>query len=174
MLVTDPRNRASLAEIMNHPWMTKGFHGPPENHLPHREPLQLPLDPVVIQKMTGFDFGTPEYITNQLTRVIESEDYQKAVKNAARRQTHHSDADRSRGMFGFYKRRNSANSRDTLTNPSAEIIPVGQDPINAFSPLISIYYLVREKLEREKIETNPGATAIPTSADEAPIPVPDL
>lgn len=174
MLVTDPRNRASLQEIMNHPWMTKGFSGPPENHLPHREPLQLPLDSVVIQKMTGFDFGPPEYITNQLTKVIDSEEYQRAVRNLQRRQTQVPDHDRSRGMFGFYKRRNSATSRDTLTNPSSEAIPLGSDPINAFSPLVSIYYLVREKLEHEKLEANPGVAKMPHSPGEKPLQVPDL
>lgn len=174
MLVTDPRNRANLQEIMNHPWMTKGFSGPPENYLPHREPLQLPLDPAVIQKMTGFDFGPQDYITGQLTKVLESEEYQRAVRNLAKRQTHHPDSERSRGMFGFYKRRNSATSRDTLTNPSTEAIGFGTDPINAFSPLISIYYLVREKIEREKVEANPGAAAMPHSPGEAPLQLPNL
>jgi serine/threonine protein kinase KIN1/2 len=174
MLVTDPRNRASLQEIMNHPWMTKGFSGPPENYLPQREPLQLPLDTAVIQKMTGFDFGPHEYITGQLTKVIESDDYQRAVRNLQRRQTQMPDHDRSRGMFGFYKRRNSATSRDTLTNPSNEAIPLGSDPINAFSPLVSIYYLVREKLEREKLEANPGVTQMPHSPGEKPLQVSDL
>jgi serine/threonine protein kinase KIN1/2 len=174
MLVTDPRNRATLQEIMNHPWMTKGIGGPPDNHLPHREPLQLPLDPTVIQKMTGFDFGPADYITAQLTKVIESEEYQKAVKNMQRRQTQVSDHERGRGLLGFYKRRNSATSRDTLTNPSNEAIPFGSDPVNAFSPLISIYYLEREKLEREKAQANPGATGIPHSPGEKPLKVPDL
>jgi hypothetical protein len=175
MLVTDPKNRASLQEIMNHPWMTKGFSGPPENYLPTREPVTLPLDPVVVQKMTGFDFGPPDYIQNQLAKVIESDDYQRAVRYAQRRQTQMPDPDRSRGMFSnFYKRRNSATSRDTLTNASSEAVPLGQDPINAYSPLMSIYYLVREKLEREKIEANPGALKMPQSPGEIPLAVPNL
>lgn len=66
MLVTDPKQRASLTEIMNHPWMNKGYNTPPENYLPNREPVQLPLDNDVVEKMTGFDFGPPEYITSQL------------------------------------------------------------------------------------------------------------
>ncbi|KAJ6180653.1 hypothetical protein N7519_011114 [Penicillium mononematosum] len=122
MLVTDPKQRASLAEIMSHPWMNKGFSNPPENHLPHREPLQLPLDQEVVEKMTGFDFGPPEYITAQLTKVLESEDYQHAIRLYMREQhqpvSNH--PERKRGVFDFYKRRNSAASRDTLSAPSAE------------------------------------------------------
>lgn len=175
MLVTDPKQRANLNEIMNHPWMTKGFNGPPENFLPPREPLQLPLDPDVIQKMTGFDFGTQEYITGQLTKILESDDYQRAVRNAARKNAVQTpETERKRGVFEFYKRRNSTTSRDTLTASSSEAIPVGSDPINAFSPLISIYYLAREKLEREAEEANPGALAMPQSANEKPLKIPDL
>src|ERR1700733_12322350 len=85
MLQTDPQQRVSLSEIMNHPWITKGFNTPPENYLLHREPLQLPLDAEVIDKMTGFDFGTSEYITTQLTNVIQSDEYQRAVRTTSRK-----------------------------------------------------------------------------------------
>ena len=175
MLVTDPRQRASLTEIMNHPWMTKGFNAPPENYLPHREPLQLPLDPQIIEKMTGFDFGPSDYITRELTKVLNSEEYQNAVRNSAREQAAHAvGGERKRGVFDFYKRRSSVNSRDTLPNSSSEAVLLGSDPVNAFSPLISIYYLVREKQERERTEANPGALSMPMSPGEKPLKIPDL
>jgi hypothetical protein len=175
MLVTDPKQRASLAEIMNHVWMAKGSAGPPENYLPAREPLALPLDPEVIHKMHGFDFGTPEYISSQLTKLIQSDDYARVIRNAQRRHpTQNTEAERKRGVFDFYKRRNSTTSRDTLTNLSNEAVQLGDDPINAYSPLISIYYLVREKMERERLEANPGAIALPTSPAEKPLKMPDL
>ena len=82
MLVTDPRQRASLQEIMTHPWMVKGFGSAPENYLPTREPLQMPLDPEIIAAMTGFDFGPPEKIEKALTEVIESPEYQRSVRLA--------------------------------------------------------------------------------------------
>ncbi|KAL4894033.1 hypothetical protein BDV59DRAFT_20283 [Aspergillus ambiguus] len=173
MLVTDPKQRASLAEIINHPWMNKGFNGPPDSYLPHREPLQLPLDSDVIEKMTGFDFGPPDYITAQLTKIIESEDYQHAVRTSVRDQPPPNYGEKKRGMFDFYKRRNSV-SRDTLSAPSAEAVQLGSDPLNAYSPLLSIYYLVREKLERERAETNPGALGVPQSAGDAMLQMPDL
>ncbi|KAF7588844.1 serine/threonine-protein kinase KIN2 [Aspergillus hancockii] len=173
MLVTDPKQRANLAEIMNHPWMNKGYNGPPENYLPHREPLQLPLDPEVVEKMTGFDFGPPEYITAQLTKIIESEDYQHAVRTSIREQPAASHGEKKRGMFDFYKRRNST-SRDTLSAPSAEAVQLGNDPLNAYSPLLSVYYLVKEKLEKERAETNPGALGVPQSAGDAVLQMPDL
>ncbi|EFX05385.1 serine/threonine-protein kinase [Grosmannia clavigera kw1407] len=115
-----------------------------------------PLDQAVINDMTGFNFGAPTLIKDQLTRVIDSEEYQRNVRLLQKEkellQTP-KDAERKRGFnLDFYKRRNSANSRDALTTPSAEGLPLGNDPLNAFSPLISIYYLAREKRERDQLE----------------------
>jgi serine/threonine protein kinase KIN1/2 len=173
MLVVDPKDRATLHEIMNHPWMTKGYNSPPENYLPLREPLQLPLDPQVIEKMTGFDFGSTAYITEQLTRILESEDYQAAVRRCTKEDGGLSSAgERKRGVFDFYKRRNSV-SREGLSASSAEAIR-GVDPINGYSPLVSIYYLAREKRDRERTEANPGGLALPVSPRQKPLAMPDL
>lgn len=175
MLQTDASQRLTLTEIMNHPWLTKGFNSPPENYLPHREPLQLPLDMEIVEKMTGFDFGTPEYIIAQLTNVIQSEDYQRAVRISARKTAVQTpEAEKKRGMFDFYKRRNSISSREQLATSSSEDIQRGLDPVNAYSPLLSVYYLVREKRDRERMEANPGALAMPQSSGEKPLKMPDL
>ncbi|KAK7747310.1 Serine/threonine-protein kinase [Cytospora paraplurivora] len=151
----DPKQRATMAEVLAHPWMNKGYSSPPENFLPRREPLTLPLDPEVINAMTGFNFGPPDIIRAQLTRLVESEEYQRGVRAFQQERDLPQparDGDRKRGMFDFYKRRNSMNSRDTLTAPSSEALGLGNDPLNAYSPLLSIYYLVREKQDRERAE----------------------
>ncbi|KAI5788108.1 hypothetical protein FPQ18DRAFT_368163 [Pyronema domesticum] len=169
MLVTDPRQRASLAEIMTHPWLLKGYSGPPENHLPTRDPITLPLDPEVIAGMIGFEFGSPEVITSQLTKVIQSEEYQLAVKQAQKDAPMSSPYPDKRKTFGFdfYKRRSSASSKDTLTNPSIEMLTpyTTTDPVNAYNPLISVYYLVREKIERDNRNIAPGVQPAPSTAD---------
>lgn len=169
MLVTDPRNRASLQEILCHPWILKGSQGPPENHLAPREPLSLPLDPLVINGMTGFEFGTSEAIHSQLIKILSSDEYQYAVRNAAKDTPLVSPNPEKRKGFGFdfYKRRSSTSSKDALTNPSSEVLahPSHPDPVNAYHPLVSVYFLVREKLERDRLARNP-----PTSP---PFPHPD-
>ncbi|KAF2691011.1 serine/threonine protein kinase-like protein Kin1 [Lentithecium fluviatile CBS 122367] len=175
MLQTDPSQRITLGEIMTHPWLTKGFNSPPENYLPHREPLQLPLDDDIIDRMTGFDFGTPEYIRTQLTQTIASDEYQRAVRLSARKTTAQTpETEKKRGMFDFYKRRNSMSSREHLPLSSSEDLHRGLDPVNAYSPLISVYYLVREKRDRERVEANPGVLAEPQSPGEKPLKMPDL
>ncbi|KAL5118309.1 Serine/threonine-protein kinase [Pleosporales sp. CAS-2024a] len=175
MLQTDPAQRLTMTEIMNHPWITKGFNSPPENYLPHREPVRLPLDMEIVEKMTGFDFGTTEYISAQLTNVLQSEEYQRAVRIAARRATAQTpDTEKKRGMFDFYKRRTSISSKEQLTASSSEDIQRGLDPVNAYSPLLSVYFLVKEKRDRQLQEANPGLVAIPVSSDEKPLKMPDL
>ncbi|AEO64221.1 uncharacterized protein THITE_47324 [Thermothielavioides terrestris NRRL 8126] len=150
MLVTDPRQRATMHE----------------NFLPHREPLKLPLDEEVISHMTGFKFGPPEHIREELTKKITSPKYQAAArrfeKDKEQPQPTPKDAERRRGFgFDFYKRRNSITSKDTLTNSSTDGLPVGDDPLNAFDPMISIYYLVKEKLEREKQAAQAAQPSVP-------------
>jgi hypothetical protein len=127
--------------------------------------------------MTGFDFGPPELIQAQLTEVIDSQAYQRAIRLAAHEkeiQGPPKDPEKKRGVFeSLYKRRNS-NSRDNLTAPSSEGLQLGSDPVNAFHPLISVYYLVREKLERDRLAANPGATSMPRSPNEAPLQMPEI
>ncbi|KAG6110386.1 hypothetical protein E4U14_002842 [Claviceps sp. LM454 group G7] len=170
MLVTDPKQRATMQEVMNHPWMLKGYNSAPENHLPIREPLDHPLDADVIHAMQGFNFGSPEAIRAQLTRIIESEDYQQAVKLYQRERELPAPAketEKKRGFgFDFYKRRNSSNSRDTLTGPSTDTLQLGHDPMYAFSPLLSIYYLVKEKHDRDPAMVVPAPTSAGSSREK--------
>ncbi|CAJ0845085.1 6945_t:CDS:2, partial [Entrophospora sp. SA101] len=125
MLVANPLHRASLAEVMNDTWMNKGHEGPLENFLPPRNPLSLPLDMEVIRGMTGFEFGTEQEIKMRLENIIKSESYQNSIKNFIY-PTHISGASSSNRTFTA-------------------------DPTQAVHPLISIYYLVKEKLERERL-----------------------
>ncbi|KAI0506053.1 hypothetical protein F5B22DRAFT_482047 [Xylaria bambusicola] len=178
MLVTDPRQRATMFEVMNHPWLTKGYGCPPENYLPQREPLTLPLDSEVINAMTGFNFGSPEAIKSQLSRLIESEDYKRAVQLLQKEKEvppAPKDPEKKRGFgFDFYKRRNSTSSRDNLTAPSSEALQVGSDPLNAFSPLVSIYYLVKEKQDRDRIDRVDKVPKSHPPKNAADTPMPEI
>ena len=67
MLVTNPAQRAPLSEVLSHPWMVRGFRGPPDSHLVHREPLRADeLDPQVFRQMKGFEFGSEDEIERKL------------------------------------------------------------------------------------------------------------
>ncbi|TPX51115.1 hypothetical protein SeMB42_g01042 [Synchytrium endobioticum] len=117
MLVTHPAQRASMLEVKTHPWMVKGHDGPPDNYLPVRPPLALPLDLQVIEQMKGFEFGSSEHI-----RVAIEEQIARGGQLQ---------------MFGAGDR-----------NSAPE------------TPLTSIYYLVKEKLEREHLYSEPSGVGM--------------
>jgi hypothetical protein len=153
MLSPNVERRATLANVMTHTWITREFAAAPINLIPIREPLTLPLDPEVIHKMYGFDFGTPEFISVRLTEILQSEHYKECVyqhqQGLFRKRLEARAPERKRSVFDFYKRRKSSEDLSDQLEPSLDR---GEDPLNAYHPLISIYFLVREKMERERQE----------------------
>ena len=232
MLVTNPANRATLSEVLSHPWMVKGYDGAPDPHLPERTPLRPHnIDPEVIKGMTGFEFGTPETITANLVDVLTSEAYQASLnhwelKNLAHGLNGLSTAGNSgswldqpglnrlstRGSFSatsgsdtvksktgsrrfsgidFYKKKLTSNplaaafgSKDDSALGSANgssnglgtgLMPFGKEPLDptrGFHPLISIYFLVKEKMEREKLYGHSFFASSNLSLNGTPLPPP--
>ncbi|GAA5853398.1 hypothetical protein JCM8547_002439 [Rhodosporidiobolus lusitaniae] len=256
MLVTVPAQRATLAEVLNHPWMVKGFTSAPAAHIPSRTPLRFgELDDEVLRGMTGFEFGTEADIAAKLGDILQSDLYRQAVRNWEQRRNSlasspslggsgsgingmsgmsgdASDSDRERPSMrtdgkdmkrspstnkrfsglGFYGKKlagglNAAFANAT-TAPSrasddldafaaAGVLggagggaggsygPNGQfaagggtaprpeqlDPTRGFHPLVSIYFLVKEKIERERI-WGPGVFASSTLSLTGPPPPP--
>lgn len=206
MLVTNPAQRATLTEVLSHPWMVRGFRGPPDSHLVHREPLRAEeLDRNVIRGMKGFEFGTEEEIERRLVEVLESDAYYRAVQYWERKrlsgangrnghpgwggslsnssialsfdgsngnpkndlQTSPSKKSKRFSGFNFYTRKlfspSSSPPNSPLNSPPTSqshlshtsLIDAHQreppDPTYGFHPLISIYFLAREKMERERV-----------------------
>src|SRR6266404_2287333 len=203
MLVTNPQQRASLPDLLNHPWMTRGFNGPSDPHLLRREPLRADeLDRQVIRGMTGFEFGTEEEIENRLITILDSEAYKRAVQQWESRRERpqiwpESMSNSSLAIawdstggaggqgagnkmdtvtpkknkrfsgFDFYRRKlfspSSSPPASPFASPSASQSQLSNaslsdvnsrdppDPTRGYHPLISIYYLAREKLERDRV-----------------------
>ncbi|KAF6752697.1 CAMK/CAMKL/Kin1 protein kinase [Ephemerocybe angulata] len=204
MLVTNPAARATLQEVMNHPWMTRGFPGPPDIHLVHREPLRVDeLDRQVIKGMKGFEFGSEDDIERRLVEVLESEAYIRAVNYWERKRGSRStlsggntlngtqwgsstlsnsslavsfDSGKSdspaptskKGRrfsgFEYYRKKLFSPASSPPNSPMSRSPPHSQnslaftdhnreplDPTKGFHPLISMYYLAREKMERDRV-----------------------
>lgn len=126
MLVVDPNKRASLYEICSHPWMNKGYDHKVSNYLPRREPLRLPLDPEVIKQIAAFDLGSAQTVTEELTTLLTSVEYQMSTEN----------------WYNVTRQ-----GKEYASAPNSNILP---DPTGGFHPLISIYYLVVEMRKRKK------------------------
>ncbi|KAK2461106.1 hypothetical protein APHAL10511_006885 [Amanita phalloides] len=201
MLVTNPANRASLHEVLAHPWMVRGFNGPPDPHLVRREPLRVDeLDRNAIREMKGFEFGTEDEIEKKLIRILESDTYIRAVQSWERkrglgtslngngrwgesmsnsslaisfdssstRQETSTPSKRTKRFsgFDFYRRKLFSPASSPPGTPMSQSPPNSQsqlgytagdtnreplDPTKGFHPLISMYYLAREKQERERV-----------------------
>ncbi|KAI5963466.1 KIN2 [Candida pseudojiufengensis] len=126
MLVVDPTKRASLYEILTHPWLNKGYDHRISNYLPKREPLHLPLDPEIIRQISTFDLGSVQTITDELTNLLTSVEYQMCCEN-------------------WYNM--ARQGKEYASAPNAHLLP---DPTGGFHPLISIYFLVLEMRKRKK------------------------
>lgn len=145
MLVTNPTHRATISEITIHPWMNKGYDGPVDNYVPDRLPLTLPIDMEVVRGMTGFEFGSESEIRDKLQKIITSDEYQKAAKILAERTADiHRNHNRSSSRFSAHYSISTTKTSFLLPNEDPQSIPA------AYHPLVSIYYLVKERIEREK------------------------
>lgn len=169
MLVTNPHQRATLNEVVAHPWMTKGHDSVEPSWLPKRVPLMADqLDKNVMQRMSGFQFGTPEEIEEKLTALLTSDEYLSSVKqweqghyrplpaeNSSTRSPSSERGSRLSRQFSvnlnFYKRRTSSDA-NAPEAPSYADGPPGVkgdlNPVFGYHPLISIYFLVKEQQER--------------------------
>lgn len=208
MLVTNPANRATLQEVAQHPWTTKGYDGPPNNHLPVREPIRFgELDMEVIKEMTGFEFGTPEEIENKMGDVLTSDQYLAALAlwdekhgrgdggmqrstsadrlSASKSHEIHKSRSPSKRFsgLGFYGKKLTGNIAAAFSGRHEDSLLDGMngingkhapqttgaggvktdltDPTRGYHPLLSIYYLVKERMERDRIY-GPGVFASST------------
>jgi hypothetical protein len=153
MIVTNRKKRATMSEVIVHPWLNKGYDSPVENYLPKRKPLQLPIDMKVVHGMRGFEFGPEESIKEELEFLISSDEYQQAAKYleasvclpATNGPTHH--------------RSNLLKRRSFMLPPNDP-----QSMPEAYHPLISVYYLVQERMQRENKKN--GITVTATGNDD--------
>ena len=179
MLATNPARRAQLSEVLTHPWMIRGYLSPPDLYLMHREPLRGDaLDPTVMCGMVGFEFGTSDDIERRLKEVLESDVYVRAMQtwnqNRVGAIPHSRDSDNwspnlakqkeakpKKRFLGFDfeirgRRLFSINTSSATVIPGSPSFGTSLSSRSRLSdprgphPLISIYYLVLEKQERER------------------------
>lgn len=141
MLVVDPTKRATLLEVIQHPWMNKGYEYVTPNYLPKRVPLTLPLEPEIIKTMASYDLGSSQSLTEELTSIISSTEYQIS----------------SEAWYKAIKQ----------NRPFMQNQPI-HDPTCGFSPLVSIYYLVQETRRRKKAKEEALKAHLSSQLEENP------
>ncbi|KAJ2720992.1 Serine/threonine-protein kinase [Coemansia sp. Benny D115] len=88
LLVVAPQRRATMGEVVRHPWIAKGYAESPQinTFLPTRIPLLSPdqIDPAVVREMAqyiGFGFGTEDEIRQGLEYVIGEDWYRNWLQD---------------------------------------------------------------------------------------------
>ncbi|KAI8137445.1 hypothetical protein BJV82DRAFT_341881 [Fennellomyces sp. T-0311] len=138
ILVVDPKRRATLSQVRSHPWMNKGYDEPIQNHIPHRQPL-VTVDMDIIAGMGGFGFGEPKDIYAKLETLIANSDYRTAAsqvdQNYQQNLLNQGSSSKPRWRRSLRSKRMSQIQDDPQSLPAM------------YEPLVSIYYLAKEKKE---------------------------
>jgi hypothetical protein len=160
--------RLSLKAALEHSWMLVDFNFHVPDYMPQRRPLTAPLDETIIRKLRLYGFGNPTQIQQELSNVVQSSAYLDAIIawNNEKRASPPPEASPP-PKFGirqsFKKGLNEswAKSRAKRSSKSepAPVEPVTPEPTLEFydyvhsrvaSPTLAVYYLAKEKMEREK------------------------
>lgn len=154
IFVVDPARRITLSAIKQHPWMNKGYEEPIHNYLPRRKPIES-IDMEIVKGMHGFGLGRPEEIKEKLEKIITSTDYVSAALEIDQNYMNKESNDQQLANRPRWRRSLSTRKR-TVAQDDFRSLPAMYDP------LVSIYYLVKERKESEErkqkllnIEPNP-------------------
>lgn len=142
-----------MEDIRTSSWLTKGFDGPPDNYLPSRSFVEA-INPEVVKRMKGFGFGTDQEVYNKLEEVLKG-------KAKIPLETMKSNS-------GFFQRIDVKSLGRALihrNDKSGRIFTLPE------SSILSIYYLVLEKMEREYGKQQ-SPTSAPLSASSAKLDIP--
>ncbi|KAG1052335.1 hypothetical protein G6F43_005521 [Rhizopus delemar] len=144
IFVVNPSERITLSAIRSHPWMNKGFDEPVQNYLPHRQPL-VAIDPSIVQGMQGFGLGSSIEIQTRLEKIISSKEYQAAAAQIDENYQKRLSTNEIMASRPRWRRRLSSSSRiKHQEKDDFWFLPAMYDP------LVSIYYLVKERREAEE------------------------
>jgi serine/threonine protein kinase len=153
IFVAEPQQRITLADIIRHVWLNEGRSGYVRNHLPFREPLCLPLDEQVLERMTyGFNLGSIEDIRMKMQVILQSSVYRVSAMHVSEMQAFSlagNDQETFKSRHQCLTKKNQISSNTKATNHM--IWGSYNDPQTvpaAYHPLLSIYYLTRERMIR--------------------------
>lgn len=170
VLVVDPKRRATLSQVINHPWMNKGYDDPVTNYIPHRQALES-IDMDVVEGMGGFGFGDPRDIYARLEHIIANSDYQKAASQVDQNYQHqlHYQQQQSSKLRWRRSLRTPSTRRNTSSQQHQHALDDPQSLPAMYDPLVSIYYLVKEKKEFDQRQQQLKNQRLAPAAQSVPI-----
>ncbi|ORZ09239.1 kinase-like domain-containing protein [Absidia repens] len=157
ILIAEPQQRITLADIIRHPWLNEGRSGYTRNYLLFREPLSLPLDEKILGKMTyGFNLGTVNDIRMKMEVILKSSVYRVSAAHVSDIQSlalENQQCYRNSHLKSQHRLTNTGSDRLKSINKAANRLIWGtyNDPQSvpaAYHPLLSLYYLTMERMKR--------------------------
>ena len=138
MLVVDPQRRAKLKQVIEHPWMNRGYEYLTPSYLPKRIPLTPELlDDNVIKEMFRLEFiDNIEDTKTILLNIVNEEKYIEL--------SHY-----YWSLVSEMKNNSIINSNIISLTSTQQNNNNFEDPTEAYHPLLSMYYLVSEMLARK-------------------------
>ncbi|KAI8333881.1 kinase-like domain-containing protein [Chlamydoabsidia padenii] len=140
ILVVDPRKRLTLTAVINHPWMKKGYEEAIHSNIPQRQVLEK-VDMDIVKGMHGFGLGDEKLIKSKLDRLIKTPEYKQAVSKIEQNQQLEWQRQHQIPIPRW---------RRSITPTNKKAIQTDDDPLSLpamYDPLLSIYYLVKERKE---------------------------
>jgi hypothetical protein len=149
--------RMSLKSALEHPWFKDS--PPVPDSMPQRKPLTNPIDTAVILKLEFFDFGPPAQIESDLDKTLRSTPFKDSVNIWTNNAWEAGSSPRG-GAFNAMKAGwKMGTARRRAEKTQSQVYPPGLDSKEFWellrsrvaSPVLAMYYLAMEKMEREKV-----------------------
>jgi hypothetical protein len=143
-----------LQEALDHPWMNSMNSECLSDYIPQCAPLLGPFDERILCKLTTLGFGVePNEAQRAPSSIVNSSDYRTAVKAWTQDQERTAAANTRVGIFKSFKLARSEQRRAEFVKQRTSQFPGGFYQvlhIHSPSPLLAVYYLTKENLEREQ------------------------
>jgi hypothetical protein len=144
----------SLQEALDHPWMNSMDSERLSDYIPQRAPLLGLFDERILRKLTTLGFGAePNEAQRALSSIVKSSEYRTAVKAWTQDQERTTAANTKVGIFKSFKLARSEQRRAEFVKQRTSQFSGGLYQvlhIHSPSPLLAVYYLTKENLEREQ------------------------
>eukprot|EP01111_Echinosteliopsis_oligospora_P000632 TRINITY_DN1070_c0_g1_i1.p1 TRINITY_DN1070_c0_g1~~TRINITY_DN1070_c0_g1_i1.p1 ORF type:complete len:749 (+),score=253.74 TRINITY_DN1070_c0_g1_i1:425-2671(+) len=136
MIVPDPKLRATLAEVRNHPWLCEEYDGPPPCLLPPRPPVEKVNDTILQQLvLLGYnkDAAKASILANNICPVVTT--YHLLLEKAARVNANVPGMALSPNMG---HRRGNSNDQDHNSSSSGTMSAPNTPPSSRPRPLLTV------------------------------------
>ena len=151
MLQSQASERWSLEQVLSSSWMNHNYSDPVESLVPYREPVSLPLDPVVMNEFPLFKDSSVKGTTEVLTGAMKAVMYRDAVEEFALEKGLMPEPLVSAPKRGLLDRlRGSADVKNpTPPFSGPDFFKLLAKNHSCSSEDLALYYLIRERMERD-------------------------